>query len=57
MNGLPYKVSQNIIGSMDIIEKLQSYITPTVFEDTYPTLLKLKAKLLDNLLNLMWDET
>ena len=57
MNGVPYKISQNIIGSMDIVEKIQSYINPTVFKKSYPVLLKLKAKLLDHLLNLMWDET
>ena len=57
MNGVPYKVSKNIIGSIDLIEKIQSYITPTVFKNTYPTLLKLKPKLLDHVLNLLWDET
>ena len=57
MNGVPYKISKNIIGSMDLIEKIQSYVTPTVFKNTYPVLLKLKSKLLDNVLNLMWDET
>ena len=57
MNGVPYKISQNIIGSMDLVEKIQSCVTPTVFKQSYPTLLKLKPKLLDNVLNLMWDET
>ena len=57
MNGVPYKISQNIIGSMDLIEKIQSYITPTVFKQSYPVLLKLKPKLLDHVLNLIWDET
>ena len=57
MNGVPYKISKNIIGSMDIIEKIQSYVTPTVFKSSYPVLLKLKPKLLDHILNLMWDET
>ena len=57
MNGVPDKISKNIIGSMDLIEKISSYITPTVFKNTYPTLLKLKPKLLDHVLNLIWDET
>ena len=57
MNGVPYKISKNIIGSMDLIEKIQSYIIPTVFKNTYPTLLKLKPKLLDHIINLIWDET
>ena len=57
MNGVPYKISQNIIGSIDLIEKIQSYITPNVFKNTYPMLLKLKPKLLDHVLNLIWDET
>ena len=57
MNGVPYKVSKNIIGSVDLIEKMQSYIIPTVFKQSYPVLLKLKPKLLDHILNLMWDET
>ena len=57
MNGVPYKISKNIIGSIDIIEKISSYVTPTVFKNTYPTLLKLKPKLLDHMMNLMWDET
>ena len=57
MNGVPYKISKNIIGSMDLIEKIQSYIKPTVFEKSYPVLLKLKPKLLDHILNLMWSET
>ena len=57
MNGVPYKISKNIIGSMDVIEKIQAYITPNVFKNTYPTLLKLKPKLLDHVLNLIWDES
>ena len=57
MNGVPYKISKNIIGSMDLIEKISSYITPNVFKNSYPTLLKLKPKLLDHVLNLIWDET
>ena len=57
MNGVPYKISKTIIGSMDLIEKIQSYITPTVFKQSYPVLLKLKPKLLDRLINLIWDET
>ena len=57
MNGVPYKISKNIIGSMDLIEKIQSYIIPTVFKNTYPTLLKLKPKLLDHIINLIWCET
>ena len=57
MNGVPYKISKNIIGSMDLIEKIQSYITPTVFKQSYPVLLKLKPKLLDHIINLIWDET
>ena len=57
MNGVQYKISQNIIGSIDLIDKISTHITPTVFENTYPVLLKLKPKLLDHLLNLMWDET
>ena len=42
---------------MDIIDKISTHITPTVFKTTYPTLLKLKPKLLDHLLKLIWDET
>ena len=57
MNGVPYKVSKNIIRSVDLIEKIQSYITPTVFKNTYKILLKLKPKLLDHVVNLMWNET
>ena len=57
MNGVPYEISKNIIGSMDLIEKIQSYITPTVFKQSYPVLLKLKPKLLDHIINLLWDET
>ena len=57
MNSVPYKISQNIIGSMDLVEKIQSYITPIVFKNTYPALLRLKPKLLDHILNLIWDET
>ena len=57
MNGVPYKISKNIIGTMDLIEKISSYITPTVFKQSYPVLLKLKPKLLDHVLNLIWDET
>ena len=57
MNGVPYKISQNIIGSIDIIERIGTHITPTVFKNKYPTLLKLKPKLLDHTINLMWDET
>ena len=57
MNGVKYKISQHIIGSMDLIEKISSYVTPNVFKNTYPTLLKLKPKLLDHVLNLIWDET
>ena len=57
MNGVPYKISQNIIGSMDIIDKISTHITPTVFENTYKILLKLKPKLLDHIMNLVWDET
>jgi hypothetical protein len=57
MNGVPFKISKNIIGSMDLIEKIQSYITPTVFKQSYPVLLKLKPKLLDHIINLIWDET
>ena len=57
MNGVPYKISKNIIGSIDLIEKISSYVTPTVFKSSYPVLLKLKPKLLDHILNLMWDET
>ena len=57
MNGVPYKISQNIIGSMDIIDKISTHITPTVFENTYKILLKLKPKLLDHIMNLLWDET
>ena len=57
MNGVPYKISQNIIGSMDIIDKISTHITPTVFENTYNILLKLKPKLLDHIMNLVWDET
>ena len=57
MNGVPYKISKNIIGSIDLIEKIQSYITPTVFKQSYPVLLKLKPKLLDHTINLIWDET
>jgi len=57
MNGVPYKISKNIIGSIDIIEKISSYVTQTVFKQSYPVLLKLKPKLLDHMMNLMWDET
>lgn len=57
MNGVPYKISQNIIGSMDIIDRIGTHITSTVFKNTYPTLLRLKPKLLDHIMNLMWDET
>ena len=57
MNGVKYKISQNIIGSMDLIEKISTHITPTGFENTYPTVLRLKPKLLDHIMNLMWDET
>ena len=57
MNGVPYKISKNIIGSMDIIDKISTHITPTVFENTYKILLKLKPKLLDHIMNLLWDET
>ena len=57
MNGVPYKISQNIIGSVDLIEKIQSYIIPIAFKQSYPTLLRLKPKLLDHILNLIWDET
>ena len=57
MNGVPYKISKNIIGSMDIIDKISTHITPTVFKNTYPPLLKLNPKLLDHLSNLIWDET
>ena len=53
MNGVPYKISQNIIGSMDIIDRIGTHITPTVFESTYKILLKLKPKLLDHIMNLM----
>ena len=56
-NGVPYKISQNIIGSIDLIEKISTYITPAVFKNTYPILLKLKPKLLDHITNLIWDET
>ena len=57
MNGVPYKISQNIIGSMDLIDKISTHITPRVFENTYKILLKLKPKLLDHIMNLMWIET
>ena len=57
MNGVPYKISQNIIGSIDIIEKISSYVTTNVFKQSYPTLLKLKPKLLDHMMNLLWSET
>ena len=59
MNGVPYKISKNIIGSMDLdlIEKISTHITPTVFENTYKILLKLKPELLDHMMNLIWDET
>ena len=57
MNGVKYKISQNIIGSMDIIDRIGTHITPNVFRQSYPTLLKLNPKLLDHIMNLMWDET
>ena len=57
MNGAKYKISQNIIGSIDLIEKISSYVNPTGFKQSYPVLLRLKPKLLDHLLNLIWDET
>ena len=57
MDGVPYKTSKNIIGSIDIIEKIQSYITPTVFKNTYKILLQLKPKLLDHVMNFLWSET
>ena len=53
----PIQSLKNIIGSVDLIEKIQSYIIPTVFKQSYPVLLKLKPKLLDHIMNLMWDET
>ena len=57
MNGVPYKISKNIIGSMDIIDQIGTHITPTIFKQSYTTLLRLKPKLLDHIMNLMWDET
>ena len=56
INDRLYRISQSIIGSECSVQRISYYVTTEIFKQTHGTLIKLKAKLLDNLLNLIWDK-